>query len=355
MKNKIKILHARVETAGQGINSVNGLRKNGFYADMLVWNKNIYADEPDIDLHISSKNIYILPFYCIKIFLFFIRAIKKYNVMHFHSRTSLLRNSFDCYLYKYLKIKTFSEFHGSDIRFLFNNNVKYQFYKNNTNNTNNSSKYRRRVRRITNNVDGIILHDYELDEHLPIEINRSNVYHVPLRVKVNEIKANYPDKTKEDKPIIVHAPSNRSEKGTDQILEALKKVKSEYELVLVEGKTHDEAMEIYSKADIVIDQISLGTYGVFAIEAMAMGKPVITYMSDDMIERMPDTLPIISSDFDSLPSVVEKLINDPQLRYNKGVLGRKYVERYHDHIKVTALLSKIYVGNIENNDLFQLL
>ena len=341
-----------VEVAGQGINTAKGLRENGIDASMVVWKENNLADSSDAVLHIDFsikkdkfKNI-------IKMLLFTIKSFFCFDVFHIHSGCSLTPYCFELYFLKFFRKKLFAEFHGSDIRFLFNHDIKYAYFNEEPAFY---SKYKKRAERIINNADGIILHDYELDAHLPKEIKKSDIYHVPLRVKVNEIKVNYPDKTKEDKPIIVHAPSSRSKKGTNQILAALKKVKSEYELVLVEGKTHDEAMEIYSKADIVIDQISLGTYGVFAIEAMAMGKPVITYMSDDMIERMPDTLPIISSDFDSLPSVVEKLINDPQLRYNKGALGRKYVERYHDYKKVTALLSKIYLGNIENNDLFQLL
>ena len=35
--------------------------------------------------------------------------------------------------------------------------------------------------------------------------------------------------------------------------------------------THDEAVEHYKQADIVVDQLNAGWYGLFAIEAMAPG------------------------------------------------------------------------------------
>ena len=82
---------------------------------------------------------------------------------------------------------------------------------------------------------------------------------------------------------------------------------------MVENKTQAEAFEIYKKADIIIDQISVGTYGVFA-EAMALGKPVITYISEDIRQTFPAELPIISAEFESLAKVVDELVNDGEKR-----------------------------------------
>ena len=48
------------------------------------------------------------------------------------------------------------------------------------------------------------------------------------------------------------------------------------ELDIVEGVPHDEARERYARADIVVDQLNAGWHGVFALEAMALGKPVVT-------------------------------------------------------------------------------
>ena len=57
------------------------------------------------------------------------------------------------------------------------------------------------------------------------------------------------------------------------------------DLELVEGLHHDEAFERYRAADIVVDQLNAGWYGLFAIEAMALGKPVVTFLHDEAVRR----------------------------------------------------------------------
>ena len=69
---------------------------------------------------------------------------------------------------------------------------------------------------------------------------------------------------------------------------------------------------------------------MFSIEAMAMGKPVITYITDEMIKTFPDELPIVSASPLNIQEEIEKLINDGQIRHDLGVKGRKYIETYHD-------------------------
>jgi hypothetical protein len=45
------------------------------------------------------------------------------------------------------------------------------------------------------------------------------------------------------------------------------------DLDIVEGLPHEEARKRYARADIVVDQLNAGWHGVFALEAMALGKP----------------------------------------------------------------------------------
>ena len=348
----MKILHGMSEVAGQGINTVKGLRANGHDAVMAVWKRNYMADEPDIDLKINLREFLKIPFFAVKMGVFAFRSLAQYDVMHSHFGHSLVPLNLDVYLYRLFKFKCFSEFHGSEIRFLYNKDVEYRFFKEEKASVVKRFAEKNSISRLLKHVSGIIIHDYELIPHIPDK--GKPIYIVPLRVNISEIAPHYPDAVIK-KPVIVHSPSKRSTKGTEGILEKLKEVKGDYELILVENKPHEEAMEIYKNADIVIDQISLGTYGVFSIEAMAMGKPVITYISPEIRERFPEELPVISSDFDGLPDAVDRLIADPQLRHDIGVRGREYVERYHDHVKVTKYLYDIYSGAAETKDLFSVL
>ena len=43
----------------------------------------------------------------------------------------------------------------------------------------------------------------------------------------------------------------------------------------------------YRDADIVVDQLLAGWYGGFAVEAMALGKPVIAYLRESDLHHVP--------------------------------------------------------------------
>lgn len=347
----IKVLHGMSEVAGQGIYTVKGLQQNGVDANMAVWSRNPSNYPVDIDLKINKNRKYMYPLYTLKMGVFALGAFKKYDIFHSHYGYSLIPFNLDVILFKLLDKKLFTEFHGSDLRFIFQD-VDYKFYNPDPPEKQIRKKLQKRLKRLLKFSSGIILHDEELREHLP-DVNIP-VYIVPLRINMEKFVPVYPDENVK-KPIIVHAPSKRSTKGTEEILSALKNVSGDYELILVEGKTQDEAIEIYRKADIIVDQISVGTYGVFAIEAMALGKPVITYISEKMRETFPNELPIVSSEFDSLPNVIDELISSGKLRRELGIKGRKYAERFHDNGKVTKYLADIYNGTVNDNNLFNIL
>ncbi|MDO4485123.1 MAG: glycosyltransferase family 4 protein [Bacillota bacterium] len=347
----MKVLHGMSEVAGQGIYAVLGLQANGINANMAVWRRNPMNYPVDIDLKIDRKNKMRMPFYALKMGGFALKAMLKYDVVHSHFGYSLLPFGIDLPFLSRLNKKLFVEFHGSDIRFIFKD-IKYKYYRVGPPEDSIRTKMQTRIRKLLAHADGVILHDAELLQHLPdIDIP---VYIVPLRVDICKFDPVYPDMHK-NKPIIVHAPSRRSTKGTEEILEALKRVSGDYELILVEGKTQEEAIQIYKNADIIIDQVAIGTYGVFAIEAMALGKPVITYISDEMRKTLPEDLPIVSADFDTLPQVIDSLLNNGEKRNVLGKEGRRYVERYHDNKKVAAYLAQIYEENIDETDIFKLL
>lgn len=347
----MKVIHGMSEVAGQGIYTVQGLRDNGVDADMAVWQRNPMGYPVDIDVKINKTKKYLYPLYAIKMLMFAIKALIKYDVLHSHFGYSLLPFNFDVKALKLFNKKIFVEFHGSEIRFVFND-VKYKFYSPETAEHNMNNRQRKRLLKLIKYSDGIILHDEELKPHLPE--TEVPVYIVPLRLDLSKFEPLYPE-IKKKEPVIVHAPSRRKGKGTEEILKGLEKVHSKFELILVEGKTQAEAFEIYKKADIIIDQISVGTYGVFAIEAMALGKPVITYISDEMRETLPSELPVISATFDNISEIIDELIEDGEKRQALGIASREYAMRYHDNIKVTRYLKDIYLGKNKDNNLFNLL
>lgn len=341
---KLRVFHGLFEMAGQAYYSVKGLRQNGIEASHMIWRNHYSNYGYGINLNIYRRKWYFLPYYLIKVAFYELKILKEHNIFHFHAGNSLLLNH-DLWLLKLCKKKIFVEFHGSELRdyALAREINPYILVEGSDLGI---ERRRKKVQKACKNADGVILHDDELIPHLPQNVK--NVFVVPLRIDLKRFKPQYAPKEKE-KICIVHAPSNRDVKGTDYIIEAVESLNRIYdiEFVLVENKSQSEARELYKRADIIVDQLKLGTYGVFAIEGMALGKPVVTYISDNMREKLPTDLPISSANPDTIKDVLEELIKNGNLRYQTGINGRRYVEKYHDCRKNAKMLCEIYNGSIQ--------
>ena len=340
---QIKVFHGVSEVAGQAHYSVKGLRECGVETTHVVWTPSLFQYDYDVSLGIDKKRKYLLPLWAWRVLRCEIKMLRKCNVFHFHYGRSLLLN-FDLRLMKMLGKKIFFEFHGSDLRDYryANERNKYVWVEENDSG---NEKRKKRAAKICKYADGIILHDDELIPHLPD--NAKTVYVVPLRVDLSKIA---PAKITEERETIkvVHAPTHREIKGSEYVIKAVKALQSKYpvEMILVEGKTQEEALQLYREADVIVDQLRIGTYGVFAIEGMAMGKPVVTYVTDEMRECLPEDLPVCSANPDTIEAVLETLLSDGSLRRELGNRGRKYVEKYHDYAKNAKMLLDIYSGRI---------
>ena len=73
------------------------------------------------------------------------------------------------------------------------------------------------------------------------------------------------------------------------------------------------------KADIFLDQIICGGYGMACTEAMAFGKPVMCYIMPEVFKAgLPEDFPITNTNPDNLKEQLIKLITDPQMRHDTG-------------------------------------
>jgi glycosyltransferase involved in cell wall biosynthesis len=146
------------------------------------------------------------------------------------------------------------------------------------------------------------------------------------------------------RPVVLHAPSSRRRKGTEHVIAALAGLDADLEIV--EGLRHDEAFERFRQADVVVDQLNAGWYGLFAIECMALGKPVVTFLHDEAVRRTEEafgmTVPIVSATTETLRERLRPLVDDPALRRRIGAASRAYVEHVHDQERVTDRLLSVY-------------
>lgn len=133
-------------------------------------------------------------------------------------------------------------------------------------------------------------------------------------------------------PLVVHAPSTPWLKGTEQVLAALQPLADEHRirLLLVTGMPPAQAAALIRSADIVVDQVLLGLYGVLACEAMSAGRVVLGNVGESLRSRVPVDIPIVEVTPANLAEVVEGFLRDPAAGREVSARGPSFVENFHD-------------------------
>jgi glycosyltransferase involved in cell wall biosynthesis len=150
--------------------------------------------------------------------------------------------------------------------------------------------------------------------------------------------------------VIFHAPNHRELKGTRFLIAACDELRAEgepIELRLAERVPNVEIRRQLAEADIVADQFIVGWYALFAIEAMAMAKPVLCYLRPDLVElytlySFAGECPLVNTPALQIKERLRELIHDPKRRRELGLAGRRYVESHHSLEAVGAMLDGIY-------------
>lgn len=133
-------------------------------------------------------------------------------------------------------------------------------------------------------------------------------------------------------PLVVHAPSTPWLKGTEQVTAALQPLADagRIELRLVTGMRPAQAAELIRSADIVVDQVLLGLYGVLACEAMSAGRLVLGNVGERLRGRVPAEVPVIEVTPADLAKVLEGFLADPMAAQKAAARGPAFVEKFHD-------------------------
>jgi glycosyltransferase involved in cell wall biosynthesis len=142
-----------------------------------------------------------------------------------------------------------------------------------------------------------------------------------------------------DELVVAHAPTDRVIKGTQQVIEAVEALRAEglaIRLDLVEDVTREVALERLAAADLLVDQLLLGWYGTVAVEAMALGRPVLSYIREDEPEDNPfgAELPIVRTTPATLVDDLRTLAADRARSRELGETGRAFVEQHHDPVSI---------------------
>jgi hypothetical protein len=208
------------------------------------------------------------------------------------------------------------------------------------------AKYDAQRRRMMDRLLPLCDRVFYLNPELGHELPSDAVFLPYCSMQLKDVEVTLPKAA--GRPRIVHAPSNGGIKGTGLILAALERLKSRFgfELVTVENTVHAQAMDLYRTADLAIDQVLAGWYGGYAVEMMAMGKPVACMIRDSDLKFVSDTmraeLPLLrispATLDDDLAAILETQPSWPEA----GRRSRRFVDRWHDPATIAAAMIANY-------------
>jgi len=144
-------------------------------------------------------------------------------------------------------------------------------------------------------------------------------------------------------PRVLFVPSQSvpPTKGTRYVDPVLRRLagRGVIEYVAPRGVPHAEMIHLVKGADIVIDQLLFGSYGVAVIEALAAGRVVIGNVTDLTADLMPELPPVESATPDDFEAVLLGLLDRrEELRAQRGERVA-FVRRWHDGRASAAALA----------------
>ena len=233
MDGRLRVTHCPVNTAGIPWANVQALRARGVDAQLVVFNRYRLHPEADVDLERAGNFLHQQTTQ----WRAFAKLAPQTDIFHFYFGLTLVPKMFQFPLLKAMRKPSVMHFLGSDIRGRPKEDLGW-------------------ARR----ASAVVVGSYDAIRWVP------DAHVVPPGLDLRPFTPVPPSES--PRPLVVHAPSSRSRKGTEEVVAAADKLGLDLELV--EGVDHRSAFERYRAADLVVDQLNAGWYGMFAIEATSI-------------------------------------------------------------------------------------
>lgn len=353
----MKVLHLPSSVGGNAWGLASAERKLGLQSSVLVATQNWLAYPADISLGLETRsNLGKLA----GLARAFLQVRGKHDVFHFNAGMSLLHaphrglNQADLPYYP-RRAALFATYNGCDARQkyptiartkvsachvaeCYHGLCEYGRY---------DDLRRRAIDKMARHVHHLWAVNPDLLHFLPPE--RSSF--LPYSVDTSQIE--YRSSTfARPRLRILHAPTNRAAKGSAHILAALDRLATthggQFEVSIIEGIPHAEAMRMYAEADVVVDQVLIGWYGALAVETMAMGKPVIARVAREDLHFLPPEMArdlgeaAIDAEPATIHEVLRRCIEDRTFLRERAAAGAEYARRWHDPIRIAAITKAAY-------------
>lgn len=143
-------------------------------------------------------------------------------------------------------------------------------------------------------------------------------------------------------PVVTHAPTSPVLKGSAFVARAAEQLSAQIEYRPLSGVAAADMPAAIAAADIVVDQLLIGSYGVAACEAMAAGRVVIGNVDAEIRAQVQNIsgieLPIIQADPHTIETVLRELAANPEVLRAHAEAGPQFVGAVHTGARTKEVL-----------------
>lgn len=314
----MRVLHAPAEIAGQASTLAKALRALGVDAHSIAYNPGFPQYTPDEMHDYDARGV--LPRYA-----GYLRTLAahlgRYDVYHFHfGRTLVPPHNPDLPLYRVTGGRVVFHYHGCDIR------NRAHMLRTHTHAACTEcdpfchpARQRAIGRAAAKHADLEFVSTPDLLESAP------RAEHLPVAIDLADYA---PQPVRKTPKLVLHAPTNRLIKGTRYVEAAFEALRPRFpgvEFRTVERMPWHALRALMAEADVVVDQVFMGWYGMVAIEAMALGRPALCYIRPDFEPRLVGDA-IVRTTKETLADDLARVLGEAD-REDLGARGRAFVER----------------------------
>ena len=147
-------------------------------------------------------------------------------------------------------------------------------------------------------------------------------------------------------PVVVHAPSREVMKRSDLIDEALMNLHEQGAITYrrITGVPNSEMPSVLAGADVLVDAVGTGNYGVAACEGMASGCVVVSYIDSQVADFVSHEtgrdLPIVHTEPNEVSDTILRIIDDRPRYQALAAAGLPFVTEIHDGARSAESLRK---------------
>ncbi|MBI4092657.1 MAG: glycosyltransferase [Candidatus Kerfeldbacteria bacterium] len=343
-ENDLRIVHGPSNVGNQAWSLSTGERQLGLRSESVVYLQAFAGFGADHDLHFEQHSKLGRLLAAKK---FFLRALNHYDIFHFYFATTYFPGYLDLPLLKFLGKKIFFTFQGCDIRPAAKcppaviDPIRHRHAP--------LATQQRRLRKILYYADKTYVLNPDLLGPSP-----TSSFLPYASARITSLQPQFRPYRRGETLLVFHAPSDPLVKGTAHLTAAVKRLKQEgykIRLDMVTGVPQPEVMRRAVAAHLVVDQLLVGWYGVFAVEMMALGKPTLCFLKPEWINRVfyKDELPIVNASAESITQQLRHFLKHPEQLVEIAHRGRSFAEKIHHPEAVARRVRADYERVIRGN------